>query len=603
MIVSLLVGLLPVIVIAAIIAGVVRISRDDDDVDADPGIGTVRRLVLYGLSFVAALIGPTGIGLLIGGLLEAITGGIVIAESDTELATGLSLTLVGSVAWLLLWRLAQSTIRRHPVEQRSLARHLYFGAVRGTAAVAMLVAGIEVLRWLLRLDRFDGNAPAFLLVAGAVWYVHDQIQSREAALSAGTRSMGRLYRFAAAFLGLSVLAVGLHSLLDAVLADAYDTWFGTTLDSGEFSVLSRDLREAATLVIAGAVTWAFHWWRARTDHASTIWRVYVFLGGLLSGITTAIVAASVMLYLTLQWFLGAPRSATAALHFVSMPEATAGLIVGLLLWGYHRAVLAEHTRELAASPSETERVYRYLAAAAGLVTAISGLARVLATTVDLLAGDEGQFTASPGWWQNQLVTGATLLIVGVPLWLRYWRHVEIHAAAGGEVERGALSRRVFLYAVFGASGIAALISLSAILFELFQGLLGGDLSARTLHDTRWYIAVLVSAAGAAFYYWQVLRADQRAAPEAPPSAPVRVRDVVLLGGRDVEAAARRIEQRLHTRVRWWQRTDLATAPPAAALDEAALEALVAQLEASTADRVLVLLAADGTASVIPYTTG
>lgn len=599
MIASLLFGLLPVIVLGAIIAGIVRIARSDDDVDSDPGIGTVRRLVLYGLAFVAALIGPTGIGLLIGGLFEAITGGIVISESDTELATGLSLTLVGSVAWLLLWRLAQSTVAHHPVEQRSLARHLYFGAVRGVAALAMLVAGIQFLRWLFRLDPFDGNAPAFLLVAGAVWYAHDVLQSREAALSAGTRAMGRLYRFAASFIGLAVLAVGLHTLLNVVLADAYDAWLGTTLDSGQRSVLSSDLREAGSLVIAGAITWAFHWWRARTEYTSTIWRVYVFLGGLLSGITTAIVAASVILYLTLQWFFGAPKSATAALHFVTMPEAAAGLVVGLLLWGYHRAVLAEHTRDLAASPSETERVYRYLAAAAGLVTAISGLARVLATAVDLLAGDEGQFTASPGWWQNQFVTGTTLLIVGVPLWLRYWRHVEIHAAAGGEVERSALSRRVFLYTVFGASGIATLIALSAILFELFQGLLGNDLSARTLHVTRWYIAVLISAAGAALYYWQVLREDQRAAPEAPPAESPRVRDVVLVAGRDAEAVARRLEQRTGARVRTWRRTDL----PEVALDDAALDALVTQLEGITGERALVVLGSGGNVTVIPYATG
>ncbi len=596
MILSLVSGLLPLVVLGLIIAGIVSIARRDDDPDDDPGIGTVRRLVLYGLAFVAAVIAPTGVSLLIGGLLEAITGGIVISESDTELATGLSLSLVGSVAWLLLWRVAQSTVDRHAIERRSLARHLYFGAVRSVALLAMLVAGIALLRWVFRLDSFDGNPPAFLLVAGAVWFMHERLQGREGALSAGTRSVGRLYRFGAAFVGLAILATGLHALLDAVLGNAYDSWFGTTLAAGAFSPLSTELRSALTLVVAGGIAWGAHWWRARTDYASTIWRVYVFIGGLLTGIATAIGAASVALYLTLQWFVGAPKSDTAAAHFLSLPQAIAGLIVGLLLWGYHRAVLAEHTRELAASPSETERVYRYLAAAAGLVTVVAGLARVLATTVDLLAGSQTQFTASPGWWQNQLVTGATLLIVGVPLWLRYWRHVEIHTAAGGEAERGALSRRIFLYAVFGASGLTTLIALSALLFELFQGLLGSDLSARTLHDTRWYIALLLAAAGAAAYYWQILRADQRAAPAVARPASPRVRDVVLVAGGNAEALARRIEQRTAARVRTWRRTDAGETP----LDDAALEALLAQLEGAAGERVLVVIGPTGDASVIPY---
>jgi hypothetical protein len=598
MILSLVSSLVPMLVLAAIVAGIVGIARRDEDHDDEPGIGTVRRLVLYGLAFVAAMIAPTGIGLLVGGLFEAITGGIVIAESDTELAVGLSLSLVGAVAWGILWRIAIATVERHPVERRSVARHLYFLAVRAAAYIAMMVAGATVLWWAMRIEPFDGNGPGFLLVAAGVWYAHERMQAPEALASPATRSIGRLYLFGASFVGLAVFATGLGSLLSDFLNDAYDAAFGRTINGGEFSPFSRAVRESLSITLVGAVGWGAHWWRARPDYASTVWRVYIFLGGLLSGITTAIVGASVVLYLTLQWFFGAPRNTSAVLHFVTMPEAVAGLIIGVLLWGYHRSVLAEHAREVAAPPSETERVYRYLAAAAGLVTLVSGLARVLATAFDLLGGEDPAMTASPGWWQNQLVTGVTLLLVGIPLWLRYWRHVEAHTAAGGAVERAALSRRIFLYGVFGASGIATLIALSTVLFELFQGLLGGTLSLRIFHDARWAFAVLLSAAGAALYYWQILRADQRAQPEAAAPAQPRVRDVVVVGSGDVGALAHRIEQRLGSRVRPWQRADATDAT----LEDAALEALLTQLESTSAERVLVVIAPGGAASVVPYTT-
>jgi Domain of unknown function (DUF5671) len=219
-----------------------------------------------------------------------------------------------------------------------------------------------------------------------------------------------------------------------------------------------------------------------------------------------------VLHRVLQWYFGNPSATSAVSHFDVLPDAFAALAVGLLLWGYHRAILAERAREASASPSETERVHRYLAAAAGLVTLVIGLARVLATASDLLARDDAFFQGAE-YWQNQLVTGVTLLAIGVPLWVRYWLEVESHVARNGVSERIALSRRVFLYGVFGAAGLTSLISLSVVLFEVFQGLLDGTLSSDLFHDARWSIAFLIAAAGASVYHWQILRADQRAQPE------------------------------------------------------------------------------------------
>lgn len=596
MILGLLTSILPLIVIASAIAGIVAIARRDED-EADPGIGTVRRLVLYGLAFGAAMVAPTGVGLLLGGLFEALTGDLVIAQSDTELAFGLSFTLVGSAAWGILWRIASATLARHPVEQRSLARHVYFGAVRGVALVAMMVGGASLLRFAFGLDDFSGNAAGFLLSAGGVWLFHQRLQAREVSASAGTRSIGRLYLFGAAFVGLAVLAGGLQSLLAALFDGVYDAATARTLATGG-GLLSNAARGALALALVGTVAWVGHWWRGRTDYESTIWRVYTHLGGLLSGITIAIVGASIALHLVLQWFLGVPRSTTAAAHFEALPDAIAGLIVGVLLWGYHRAIVAEHTRAVDAPASETERVYRYLAAAAGLTTMVVGLTRVLATALDLASATEPALAGTPGWWQNQLILGVTLLAVGVPLWLRYWSHVESHTLAGGDAERGAVSRRIFLYAVFGISGLAVLISLSTALFELFQAVLEGSLSGRTLHDARWSLAVVFSVSGVAFYYWQVLRADQRAQPVAAPGARPRNIEVTVVNGADGGALARRLQERLGVRVRAWSRPDIEAYAP----DEVALDALARRLEAAPGQRVLLVAGPEG-GTVIPYAVG
>ena len=596
MIFSIFSSLVPLLVLAAIVAGIVAIARRHDD-DEEPGIGTVRRLVLYVLAFAAAMLAATGVSLLVGGLFDALAGQVLISESDTELAIGLSLTIVGGVAWAILWRVASSTVANHPVERRSIARHLYFGSVRGVSLVVVMVSAIQLVQWAFRVADFEGSAVGFALVWALVWLAHQRLVALDGPLSPVAHSLGRIYTFGAAFVGLAVLSVAAGLVLGEYLGDAYDVTYGRALSGDAGAVFSRAARESLAAALVGLVVWFWHWARARRDSASTIWRVFVFLGGLLGGMTTAIVAASIVLHRVLQWYFGNPSASSGVAHFDVLPDAFSALAVGLLLWGYHRAVLAERAREVTAPSSETERVHRYLAAAAGLVTLVIGLARVLATASDLLARDDAFFQGAE-YWQNQLVTGVTLLAIGVPLWLRYWLEVESHVARNGVSERIALSRRVFLYGVFGAAGLTSLISLSVVLFEVFQGLLDGTLSSDLFRDARWSIAFLIAAAGASVYYWQVLRADQRAQPQVA-ARPRRFLEVTVVNGSDGGALARRIEGRLGTHVRSWQRADIEPAAPT----EATLDELVATIQASPGERILVVIAPGGGGAVIPYSTG
>jgi Domain of unknown function (DUF5671) len=596
MVLSIFSGLLPLLLLAGIVAGIIAVARRHEDED-EPGIGTVRRLVLYALAFVAAMLAATGISLLLGGIFDALAGDLIISESETELAIGLSLTLVGGIAWAVLWRVASSTVANHPVERRSIARHLYFGTVRGVALIVVMVAATQLLQWALGVGDFEGNAVGFALVWALVWFAHQRLLTLDGPPSPVAHSLGRIYTFGAAFVGLAVLAGATTMLLSEYLGEAYDATYGRTLAGDPDAPLSRAAREYLAVAIVGLAAWLWHWTQARRDSASTVWRVYVFLGGLLGGMTMTLVAASVMLHSILQWYFGRPSATSAFAHFQSLPDAFSALAVGLLLWGYHRAVLAERTREAAASPSETERVYRYLAAAAGLVTLVIGFARIIATASDLLAREEAFFGGAE-YWQNQLVLGVTLLAVGGPIWVRYWFDVEAHVTRNGVSERIALSRRVFLYGVFGAAGVTALISLSVVLFEVFQGLLEGTLSMTVFRDARWSIAFLVVAATASAYYWQILRADQRAQP-AEAARSRRFLEVTVINGNDGGALARRIEGKLGTRVRAWHRPDIAPVAPT----EFDLDALVVQIEASPADRVLVVIAPGGGGAVIPYSAG
>ena len=96
----------PPIIFLAVIAGVIflvvnlrrRRSRIDD------GIGTVRRLYFYTVSFVALMMTANGVMLVGMDVLERLFVGSTLSDSTTRLAWGLALIIVGLPLWAFHWR-------------------------------------------------------------------------------------------------------------------------------------------------------------------------------------------------------------------------------------------------------------------------------------------------------------------------------------------------------------------------------------------------------------------------------------------------------------------------------------------------------------------
>src|SRR5688572_7361783 len=127
--------LAPLVLIGLLVAGLIAIRRQEmlEDEPEEPGIGTPRRIFLYGLTLIGLIFAAVGLSMLLGGALDAVLGDTVIAERRRSLSVALAFTVVGTPAWLLFLFLAQRTIADHPVEARSQARRLYLGFARGIA--------------------------------------------------------------------------------------------------------------------------------------------------------------------------------------------------------------------------------------------------------------------------------------------------------------------------------------------------------------------------------------------------------------------------------------------------------------------------------------
>jgi len=203
-----------------------------------------------------------------------------------------------------------------------------------------------------------------------------------------------------------------------------------------------------------------------------------------------------------------------------------------------------------------------------------------------------------------VVLGITLLIVGMPMWSYYWIGLQKEVATGPTEERTALSRRVFIYGVFGIATLLVLGNLSALLFMFLRDLLEAELSLQVLQDAKWSIGILLMSGGISVYHWLVLQEDRRELPagETPPKeetpavvAPV-AKEMIALATQSAQGLVARLESQLGVPIRVWRRLDAAEAPT---VTEEELLAIRQRVIDAPGDRVLLTIDASGV-SVLPY---
>ncbi|MCH8949842.1 MAG: hypothetical protein IIB87_05650, partial [Chloroflexi bacterium] len=176
------------------------------------------------------------------------------------------------------------------------------------------------------------------------------------------------------------------------------------------------------------------------------------------------------------------------------PTALASALVAGGVWGYHRTVVFAEVEAAGVQLVSARRAYRYLAAAVGLGTLAVGLTVLFAVAIGLLIpGAQGVTIVGQRWWGTPLSLALTLTIVGAPVWVRYWLRQQGEVRAGTPAERQALSRRTFIFVVFGIAVLATLASGSTFLFMLLDALFDGRLSAQVLDGGKWALGVALTA--------------------------------------------------------------------------------------------------------------
>ena len=602
---DLLFSLVPLLIIGLIVWGIVSIARRSGGATEEPGIGSVRRLFFYGLAFVALMLATLGLTLIVGRLIGLAFLGEIVRGGSGQIAFGIAATVVGFPVWALLWRAAARSLERYPAERGTLGRKAYVYLV-------LFVAAAVVAVYLTRSidSALDGSREALkgigpILVWSGLWFVHWRWEAAEGQPTDIARSTRRLYAYLTSTYGLFLLAVGAGLLVASLLGTAYDRIFGGTFVGSQPGIWNDQVRGAIASGLVGSAWWYLHWHRISSgDAASLLRQIVIYIVAIFGGVLTVVGAAALALFTTLSWLLARPELTGAAVHFDGLPTALASALVAGGVWGYHRTVVFAEVEAAGVQLVSARRAYRYLAAAVGLGTLAVGLTVLFAVAIGLLIpGAQGVTIVGQRWWGTPLSLALTLTLVGAPVWVRYWLRQQGEVRAGTPAERQALSRRTFIFVVFGIAVLATLASGSTFLFMLLDALFDGRLSAQVLDGGKWALGVALTAGVLSVYHWQVLKEDRAAAPEAEPTptptpTPAAVaKQVTAAAGPRAAALVGAIATAIGTGVTTWARQDDAGAPE---LDGQAIEAIAERIRAAPGGRVLLVIDADGV-QVIPAT--
>lgn len=517
--------------------------------------GTVRRLIVFTLLFALVSITATGVAGLLARLFETRPE---FGTGPAGLALSLAFTLVGGPLAVLLWWFPWR--RLEGPDRSSIAWGLYLAAI---CTVSLIVFTVSVLGALSDLvgGRWSPDALATGIAWAAVWVVHRLMWAHPAKgplrLTSVPTVLGAVY-------GLIVAAVGAIAALTAL--------FDAALRVGDVQVGEPWWRAALQALVwcaGGALVLGWHWVRDAVDRLRGGFAdVMLVLVGVLAPVAVMLGGLGTALHVGLR----AAFDRTEPWAAVSEPLglALAAAAVGALVWLAHR-------RAVAARGEVTRTAARLVRAGIGLVGAASGVGVIvnalLASLSPPLAGDDTR---------SLLLAGVASLTVGAPVWWAAW------VPGRAPADPGSAGRRVYLVAVFGVSAVVAIIALLVVGYRIFEFVLG-EAEGSLVERVRAPFGLLVATAIVASYHFVVWRRDRRAAPAVTRARTID--RVILVAAGDTATVAEAIAHATGASVTRWSRAGGGEAPPA--------DAVVEALTGIQARRVLVVVAPDGRAEVVP----
>jgi hypothetical protein len=309
----------------------------------------------------------------------------------------------------------------------------------------------------------------------------------------------RLYFYAAAFIGLQMLAAGARDLLGALLDRAL-----APPALGDPNQVISQLSASAALLLIGLPLWAIHWWvvqrgAARAEEqGSSLRRLYIYL--------VLLVVALPALF-ALRDLLAALLSGEGlSLESRRVSNAIARLVVDTPIWLYHWRVVSWDRLEVEQGgwPATWRRWYLVIVQAVSLAITAFGAT----TLIDRLF----RLALPTTFGSIGIDMAISMLIAGLAIWLPHhiWarRLLQLPSTLQADEARSTL-RQVYSALVLAVTAVAGLGGATAVLYAALLAGLGGGSWSTLIADSTMALATVLVAAPLWLYHSRQLAAEAR----------------------------------------------------------------------------------------------
>lgn len=526
---------------------------------------TARRLYVYLISGVSLGVLVTGASMLLGVALEQVGLGPIVDDrgqtTGERLTLATALVVVAVPVWLIHWFVAERSVRpdasEGAVERTSTVRGLYFALAMGGLLLALASGAGASIRLGIQVaagtEIWEGSSVAdgiaLAVAAGLAWLYHALVRERDwrhGPMTGGGAWLPRAYVLIAAFVGLMAMLNGFADLLATAWA-----WQGATGGPGARDPwLAYSAGEQLASVLVGGAVWIGHAWHADRVARDVGWRGDSERPARLRQAYPVAVVVAALAWLVVHLSTAAGNAIRWLVDQLQPMDPVSGIGIplaaaipfALAAWLHGR----RGRREALASGSEArlgvaERLELYPVALVGLAAAAVGAVRLGAGLI------EGLFGPSPrlgdAWLWGTIADGLPLALLGLATWLWAWRGVGHRVASDSAGEARSTIRRAALLIALAASVLAGIGGAALVLYRLFGGLFGVELSGEPVSELSTPIATLVVAIATATYHALALRRDLALDAPAPGGEVVAPGVTASVGlrllappGSDVEAA-------------------------------------------------------------------
>lgn len=481
---------------------------------------TIRRLYYYLLAFISLEVVLWSVITLARTVFDAAS----LNNIGDQIAGGLAFLIVGLPMFLFHWIFVQRDSARDSEERSSLLRGIFlYGTYLATLIpIAQNVIALvnRVLIGWMTIDNnlaFLGseqtpadNLIAIVVMGVAFYYFNTVLKNEWAANTEGNDLPGtrRLFRYIWMLYSLVLLVFSIVFILEFI--------FLTPVGLGN---PSRELlANGISILLVAAPLWAYNWLviqRSLTDreeYLSTFRLVVLYLLTLGGIITTLFSAGWVIATILNNTLSNSPLDFVGLFNKLSSTLALA-IPMGVI-WAYFGGAWKDTTDQTTdpLRKAALRRFYYYVLSLLGNFSVFFAIQLLLGVVIDIATGES---TGLAGF-SDSISASLSMLIIGLPLWLRNWPGLQAEAAShdeAGDHARRSVIRKSYLYLVVFSLVVGLMASAGMLLYNLISTVTvdnPGSPLMDFLHDSKTLGVIVIWLV----YHFLALRGDGKAAQAA-----------------------------------------------------------------------------------------